>query len=501
MPCTTILVGKAVSFDGSTLVARNEDSGAGGYMPKKFVVVKPDEQPRLYRSVLSHVEIPLPEDPMQYTAFPNAVEEEGIWAACGVNTVNVSMTATETITTNERVLAADPLVRLVPAKGKQGDADYVPEQPGGIGEEDMVSLVLPYIRSAREGVQRLGMLLETYGTYEMNAIAFQDESEIWWLETIGGHHYIARRVPDDCYVVAPNQLGIDYFDLDDAFGAQKESLCSADLREFIAAHHLNLSLDGALNPRDAFGSHSDADHVYNTPRAWIVQKYFNAYSSVWEGELAEFRPDSNDIPWCRVPDRKITVEDIKYALSNHFQGTDYDPYSRHADPAKKGAFRPIGVNRTNFLALVQLRPHQLAAIKSLEWIALGSNVFNALIPFYSNVDSTPGYLSDTCGQVHTDSLYWANRLIAALADPYYSDCVAHVERYQMAAQSKALEIIKGYDQKISAQKLSMEQAKPLCAEANAAVADMLKQATYELLQKLLYESSNRMKNGFSRSDA
>ena len=56
---------------------------------------------------------------------------------------------------------------------------------------------------------RLGSLLEKYGTYEMNGIAFQDKDEIWWLETIGGHHWIARRVPDDVYVVMPNQLGMD----------------------------------------------------------------------------------------------------------------------------------------------------------------------------------------------------------------------------------------------------------------------------------------------------
>ena len=48
-------------------------------------------------------------------------------------------------------------------------------------------------------------------------IAFSDQNEIWWMETIGGHHWIARRVPDDAYVVMPNQLGIDAFDLDDAF--------------------------------------------------------------------------------------------------------------------------------------------------------------------------------------------------------------------------------------------------------------------------------------------
>ena len=205
------------------------------------------------------------------------------------------MTATETITSNPRVLGADPLVVYQPARDGQ------PEVPGGIGEEDIVYLVLPYIHSAREGVLRLGKLLETYGTYEMNGIAFQDVDEIWWLETIGGHHWMARRVPDDSYVVMPNQLGIDAFDLDDAFGAQENYLCSADLREFIRDNHLDLSLDGRLNPRDAFGSHDDADHVYNTPRAWFMLRHLNPNTWVWDGPAADYGPRSDDLPgaWCR----------------------------------------------------------------------------------------------------------------------------------------------------------------------------------------------------------
>ena len=35
MACTTILVGKKASYDGSTIIARNDDSGAGNYTPKK----------------------------------------------------------------------------------------------------------------------------------------------------------------------------------------------------------------------------------------------------------------------------------------------------------------------------------------------------------------------------------------------------------------------------------------------------------------------------------
>lgn len=43
MPCTTILVGKKASYDGSTLMARNEDCGPEKFKPKKFVVVNPEE--------------------------------------------------------------------------------------------------------------------------------------------------------------------------------------------------------------------------------------------------------------------------------------------------------------------------------------------------------------------------------------------------------------------------------------------------------------------------
>ena len=39
MPCTTLLVGKNATYDGSTMMARNEDSGAGSFTPKKFITV------------------------------------------------------------------------------------------------------------------------------------------------------------------------------------------------------------------------------------------------------------------------------------------------------------------------------------------------------------------------------------------------------------------------------------------------------------------------------
>ncbi|MGO1580178.1 MAG: C69 family dipeptidase [Peptoniphilaceae bacterium] len=501
MSCTTILVGKNASYDGSTLVARNEDSPSGEFTPKKFIVVHPDEQPRKYKSVLSHVEIELSDNPMRYTCTPDALGEIGVWGAFGVNELNISMSATETITSNERVLGADPLVKYVPASGEKGNDDYVAEKVGGIGEEDMVTLVLPYIKSARDGVIRLGDLLEKYGTYEMNGIAFQDVNEIWWLETIGGHHWIAKKVPDNAYVVMPNQLGIDSFDLEDAFGNKENHMCSSDLREFIEKNHLNLSLNGELNPRSAFGSNSDSDHVYNTPRAWIVQRYFNPNSNFWDGIDADYRPDSKDIPWARLPEEKITIEDIKYALSNYYQGTPYDVYSKHTEPLLKGSFRPIGISRNNVLGLVQIRPYMPEEIRSIEWIAYGSNPFNALVPFYANINSTPNYLANTFKEVDTNNFYWSNRLIGALADSNFNKTSSHIERYQQLVQSKAHEIINKYDEKFLNENLSNDQAVLMCEKANMEIENFVKKETANLLDKVLYEASCQMRNSFAKSDS
>ena len=483
MGCTTILVGKNASFDGSTMVARTEDAPSGVFRAKKFINVAPEEQPRKYKSVISKVEIDLPNNPVRYTAVPNAILDNGIWGQCGANEYNVSMSATETITSNERVLGADPLVDC------------------GIGEEDIYTIVMPYIASAREGVTFLGNLLEKYGTYEMNGIAFQDENEIWWLETIGGHHWMARRVPDDSYVIMPNQLGIDKFDFDDAFGAKKEFMCSADLLDFVKKYHLDLSIDGDFNPRHAFGSRSDADHTYNTPRAWILQRYFNPTSNTYDGINADYRPDSDNLPWARIPEKKITVEDIKYALSNHFQGTEYDSYSKDIHSVKKGTLRPIGINRTNFLGLVQIRPYMPDELKCLQWLAIGSCVFNAIVPFYTNINRTPDYLANTTNQVTTENFYWTNRLIAALCDAHFADTASHIERYQLKVQSQSTALINKYDEKFIAEKISKDNAKDFLEKANDNIADELKVQTDDLLDKALYTASCNMKNKFSRSDA
>ena len=485
MSCTTLLVGKNASNDRSTMIARTDD---GHYDVKKLILVDPKKQPRHYKSVISHVEVDLPDSPLRYTACPNVDRKSGIWLATGINEAGVGMSATETITSNPRVLSADPLVTLKKAHGREK------EVPGGIGEEDLVLLVLPYIRSAREGVLRLASLLEKYGTYESNGIAFNDRDEVWWLETIGGHHWMARRIPDDRCVINPNQFGMDSFDLEDAFGAKKDHLCSADLREFIAENHLDLNQNGIFNPRDVFGSRRDMDHIYNTPRAWFMGRCLAPESFRWDGENADFHPESDNIPWSLVPDRKVAAEDVAYVLSGHYQGTPFDPYASR-DTGKRGYYRSIGINRTGVTAICQIRPEEAEALRGVEWICFNSTTFGAFLPVYTHVSSIPAYLSQVTLDTDSTNYYWASRLIGALADSQFSACRQLIDRYQEAIAVEGRKLIREYDAK-----MRETGDYSLTEEANRKLCAMASEETTRALTKVLAEVCTHMKNGFSLAD-
>ena len=83
MACTTILVGKNASYDGSTMIARNDDSGSGHFTAKKLPFFSRRTTPRSI-NLSFRASNPLPGSGLRITAVPNAVEGKGLWAASGV---------------------------------------------------------------------------------------------------------------------------------------------------------------------------------------------------------------------------------------------------------------------------------------------------------------------------------------------------------------------------------------------------------------------------------
>ncbi|MGV7881384.1 C69 family dipeptidase, partial [Mycobacterium kansasii] len=82
-----------------------------------------------------------------------------------------------------------------------------------------------------------------------NSIAFNDQNDVWYLETAGGHHWAALRLPEDTYAIAPNQTLMQTVDLQDT----DNFLVASDLVDFVAQHHLNPTPD-TFNFREIFGT-------------------------------------------------------------------------------------------------------------------------------------------------------------------------------------------------------------------------------------------------------
>ncbi|WP_270237772.1 C69 family dipeptidase [Lactobacillus delbrueckii] len=460
--CTTILVGKDATIDGSTMIARSEDGGST-IIPEAFIAVNPKDQPKHYKAVISGQEIDdedLLPNPLRYTSVPDASGKNGIWAAAGINDAMVAMTATETITTNSRIQGIDPLV-----------------EEGGLGEEDFVTLTLPYIHSAREGVKRLGYLVEKYGTYEMNGSAFADHDEVWYIETIGGHHWAARRIPDDAYVAAPNRLNIDFFDFND----EENFMCSSDLLDIINEYHLNPDYQG-YNLRHIFGSSTIKDAHYNNPRAWYIHRYFDPE---WEGE-----PGDQDQPFITYAKKKISPEDIKFLESSHYQDTKYDVYSTTNTEAEKKLFRPIGINRNFETHILQIRNDVEEGIAGVQWLAFGPNTFNCFVPFYTNVTTTPASFQ-TGPDFDLTKIFWLNKLNAQLGDTNYKVYSALEQAFEEKTMAKLRQIENETDRAVKG--LTGRDLQKKLEEANQKMADLTYKQTVALTGEMVKDGHSLMK--------
>lgn len=460
--CTTILVGKDATIDGSTMIARSEDGGST-IIPEAFIAVNPKDQPKHYKAVISGQQIDdedLLPNPLRYTSVPDASGKNGIWAAAGINDATVAMTATETITTNSRIQGIDPLV-----------------EEGGLGEEDFVTLTLPYIHSAREGVKRLGYLVEKYGTYEMNGSAFADHDEVWYIETIGGHHWAARRIPDDAYVAAPNRLNIDFFDFND----EENFMCSSDLLDIINEYHLNPDYQG-YNLRHIFGSSTIKDAHYNNPRAWYIHRYFDPE---WEGE-----PGDQDQPFITYAKKKISPEDIKFLESSHYQDTKYDVYSTTNTEAEKKLFRPIGINRNFETHILQIRNDVEEGIAGVQWLAFGPNTFNCFVPFYTNVTTTPASFQ-TGPDFDLTKIFWLNKLNAQLGDTNYKVYSALEQAFEEKTMAKLRQIENETDRAVKG--LTGRDLQKKLEEANQKMADLTYKQTVALTGEMVKDGHSLMK--------
>lgn len=385
--CTSILIGRQATIDGSIIIGRNEDGGAS--LPKHFMVYPHQEwqQEPIFKSKVNKFQLTLPRVQYKYTATPEWTDQSGVFAEAGFNEYGVAMSATESIYTNNLALGADPLV------------------VDGIGEEAMVTCILPYIKTAREGIERLGGLVEKFGTCESNGVLFADQKEAWYMEIVCGHQWLAQRIPDDCYALVANQVAIQEVDFEDNYNFMFKD----DLKEFVWEHHLNPEPDH-FNFRLIFGTKSEADEHYNTPRVWWGQQQFSGPN--------EQLPTSEDLAFVKKPQHLLSIDDAKMYLSSHYQKTPYDPLSK---TPQAHIYRPISLAKTQESHLLQIRPEGPRDAACIHWLAMGVPAQSVYVPFYLGINQTPKFYQEGGLPYDNQSAYWLYKLAGILVDGHYSE--------------------------------------------------------------------------------
>ena len=383
--CTTIIIGQEQTADGSMIVARSEDWDA--MEAKNYEIFEDtDNGPREFVAKDSPFRCELPEKALGYSAL-SPYNLHGHWGSAGFNTAGVGMSATESIFSNDEVLKHDPLVE------------------NGVAENSVFNITLPYVRTAREGVERLGMLIEKYGIAEGFGIGFVDSKEIWYLETACGHRWLACRMPKDQYFVTGNQSRFRTYDPND----KENYLASADLIEFAEKHGLYNPAQGAFDFHEAYARDIKLDTTYNYPRVWGLQQFFSP----------EIKNDvtKNTFPVFAKAAHKVTLTELRTAFRFHYDNTEHDPYL-NSNP--KEPYRPVSIFRTTQTHLLQVRPELPQAIGCVNYVAMGMADLGVFLPLYQGITSYPEAYTKGNGESSADSAYWKFRKIMVLGMTNYN---------------------------------------------------------------------------------
>ncbi|WP_424035990.1 C69 family dipeptidase [Prevotella melaninogenica] len=383
--CTTIIIGQEQTADGSMIVARSEDWDA--MEAKNYEIFEgTDNGPREFVAKDSPFRCELPEKALGYSAL-SPYNLHGHWGSAGFNTAGVGMSATESIFSSDEVLKHDPLVE------------------NGVAENSVFNITLPYVHTAREGVERLGMLIEKYGIAEGFGIGFVDSKEIWYLETACGHRWLACRMPKDQYFVTGNQSRFRTYDPND----KENYLASADLIEFAEKHGLYNPAQGAFDFHEAYARDIKLDTTYNYPRVWGLQQLFSP----------EIKNDvtKNTFPVFAKAAHKVTLTELRTAFRFHYDNTEHDPYL-NSNP--KEPYRPVSIFRTTQTHLLQVRPELPQAIGCVNYVAMGMADLGVFLPLYQGITSYPEAYTKGNGESSADSAYWKFRKIMVLGMTNYN---------------------------------------------------------------------------------
>ena len=409
--CTSLMVGKNASADGSVMCTYNADS-FGTFRNMTYLPAgthAPGEMRRIIDRDSKEYHGEIPEAPVTYSVIGNINEWQ---VAIGETTY--------------------------------GGRKELKDSTGLIDYGSLMDLALQRAKTAREAIQVMTTLAEKYGycsTGELFSIC--DPNEAWIMEMVGcgpgskAVAWVALRVPDNAICAHANQSRIRTFDQKD----KKNVLFSKNCITFARQQGWFNGKDKDFSFYDAYAEDNFRARRICEARVWTIYRGFS------EGFGEKYLPfvlgkqlDTEPMPLWIVPNRKLTVADVQECLRDHYEGTPLDmtndpgaglydspyrptPLYYKVDSLECFNERPIATQQSAFSWIAQMRSWLPRQVGGVIWWANDDGNMAAYTPVYCCSTrqpvcyNTPGA---DCVTFSRDNAYWVCNWVANMVYPRYS---------------------------------------------------------------------------------
>ena len=309
----------------------------------------------------------------------------------------------------------------------------------------LMAIALQRSKTAREAIQVMTNLADQYG-YCSSGESFSicDPNEAWIMEMVGcgpGSKkvaWVALRVPDEAICVHANQSRIGKFNMKD----KQNVLYSKNVVSYARSQGWFKGKDEDFSFNDAYNEPDFGGRRYCDARVWTIYRKFadgfDRYLPYVEGK--EPLDKVERMPLWIIPNRKLSVQDVQMCLRDHYEGTalamDNDmgqglyespfrpsPLKFTVDGKDYFNERPVATMQTAFTWISQLRSWLPREVGGVLWWANDDGDVAVYTPIYCGNTvqprcyNTPGADAVTFSM---DNAYWVENWVGNMVYPRYS---------------------------------------------------------------------------------
>lgn len=329
------------------------------------------------------------------------------------------------------------------------------EGSGLIDYGSLIYITLQRAKTAREAVKVMTDLVKEYGyASEGESFSIADPAEVWIMEMIGkgkadkGAVWVARRVPDGYISGHANHSRIHTFPLKD-----KETLYSPDVIDFARSQGYFNGKDGDFSFSRAYAEYDQSAVRGCDARVW---SYYNRFADGMDKYTPWIMEGKGEIlPLWVKPDKKVSANDLKWMMRDHFEGTPLDmtqdigagpfespyrwrPLTYKVDSLVYTHERAIATQQTGFSFVSSMNASRPDAMRGILWFGVDDANTCAYIPVFNSTTQVPHQLAHGNGDmlnISWDAMFWVNNYVANQAYNRYSQMIPDIRLVQQGLES------------------------------------------------------------------